>query len=100
VGRGATRELLVVFEYESMTVQEGAARKGAHSMASIEKRIVDIPAGHATRRERDAAVERWLREEVVPAHKKMAVEPSSGIDAKRAFDELRAHHAAKTKGKA
>jgi antitoxin ParD1/3/4 len=94
------------------------------TLVSIEKRTISLPAEHAAfidkkvaagdyasasevvraglraLQERDAAMEPWLREEVVPAYNKMKANPSSAIDAKKAFDELRAHHAAKTKGKA
>jgi antitoxin ParD1/3/4 len=47
--------------------------------------------------ERDAAVERWLREEVVPAHDAMRADPARGQPAETVFAAVRAHHAARLK---
>jgi antitoxin ParD1/3/4 len=93
-------------------------------MSSIEKRTISLPAEHAAfvdakvaagdyasvsevvraglraLQERDAAVERWLREDVAQAYDAMQADPKRGIEAKTVFDEIRAHHAAKLKGKA
>jgi antitoxin ParD1/3/4 len=93
-------------------------------MSSIEKRTVSLPAEHAAfidakvaagayasasevvraglraLQERDAAVERWLREEVVPVYERIKADPSRDIDAGTVFDELRAHHTAKMNDKA
>lgn len=54
-----------------------------------------IRAGLRALQERDAAIERWLREEVVPAYDAIKADPSRGIEAQKVFDDLRAHHAAK-----
>jgi len=88
-------------------------------MANLEKRTISLPAEHAAfidakvasgdyasasevvraglraLQERDAAVERWLREEVAVAYDVMKAEPERGIPAEGVFAELRAHHAAK-----
>jgi antitoxin ParD1/3/4 len=88
-------------------------------MASAEKRTFSLPSEHAAfidakvssgayasgseviraglraLQERDAAVERWLRDEVVPAYEAMKIDPNRGIEAKTVFDDLRAHHTAK-----
>jgi antitoxin ParD1/3/4 len=93
-------------------------------MANIEKRTISLPAEHAAfidakvaagtyasasevvraglraLQERDAAVERWLREDVAQVYDAMQADSQRGVDAKTVFDEIRAHHAAKTKGKA
>ncbi|NGN41051.1 type II toxin-antitoxin system ParD family antitoxin [Mesorhizobium sp. CGMCC 1.15528] len=93
-------------------------------MSSIEKRTISLPAEHAAfvdakvaagdyasvsevvraglraLQERDAAVERWLREDVAQAYDAMQTDPQRGIEAKTVFDEIRAHHAAKMKGRA
>lgn len=93
-------------------------------MSSIEKRTVSLPVEHSAfidakvaagdyasasevvraglraLQERDAAVERWLREEVAPAYDALKTDPSRGIPAGKVFSELRARHAARTKAKA
>ncbi len=54
-----------------------------------------IRAGLRALQERDAAIERWLREEVVPAYDAIKADPSRGVDAQKVFDDLRAHHASR-----
>jgi antitoxin ParD1/3/4 len=54
-----------------------------------------IRAGLRALQERDAAIERWLREEVVSAYDAIKADPSRGIEAKKVFDDLRAHHVAR-----
>jgi antitoxin ParD1/3/4 len=58
---------------------------GAYAMASEVVR-----AGLHALQERDAVVERWLREEVVPAAAAMDADPSRAIPAEEVFAELRA----------
>lgn len=91
-------------------------------MANIEKRTVSLPEEHTTfidqlvasgayasvsevvragiraLQERDAAVERWLREEVAPAYDAMQADPDRGIGLEDAFADIRARHAARLKG--
>ena len=57
-----------------------------------------VRAGLRALQERDAAVEKWLLEEVAATYDAMEADPSRGIPAKQAFAELRAH-AAKFKAK-
>ena len=45
--------------------------------------------------ERDAAVARWLRDEVATTYDAMQADPARAISARAVFDEIRAHHAAK-----
>ena len=92
-------------------------------MASITKRTVSLPREHAAfidelvakgtyasasevvraglraLRERDAAVERWLAEDVAPAYDRLREDPSRTLSAQSVFDEVRAHHAERLKGK-
>ncbi len=51
---------------------------------------------------RDAAIERWLREEVAPAYDAMRADPSRGIPVDEVFARLHARNAkrAKDEGKA
>ena len=57
-----------------------------------------IRAGLRALQERDAAVERWLREEVVPTYDRWKADPSQAMPAGEVFDSIRAHHAARLKG--
>ena len=88
-------------------------------MSDIEKRTFSLPAEHAAfidakvssgayasgsevvraglraLQERDAAVERWLREEVAPTYDAMKDDPSRGIATDKVFAEVRARHASR-----
>jgi antitoxin ParD1/3/4 len=92
-------------------------------MAAVEKRTISLPAEQASYidglvaqgtyasaseviraglralQERDAAVERWLREEVAPVHDAMQADPSRAIPADQVMQTLRAHHAKRVKGR-
>jgi antitoxin ParD1/3/4 len=68
--------------------------KGAYASASEVVR-----AGLRALQERDAAVERWLREEVAPIYDAGQADPSRAIPAERVFQTLRAHHAKRLKAK-
>lgn len=48
-----------------------------------------VRAGLRALQERDAAVERWLKEDVAPTHDAMKANPSLGIPAKEAFAAVR-----------
>jgi antitoxin ParD1/3/4 len=56
-----------------------------------------VRAGLRALQERDAAVERWLLEEVVPVHDAMQADPSRGLSADQVATALRAHHASRLK---
>ncbi|HEY9348212.1 MAG TPA: type II toxin-antitoxin system ParD family antitoxin [Inquilinus sp.] len=58
-----------------------------------------IRAGLRALQERDAAVERWLREDVAPAYDTWKEDPSRVIPIDEVFDSVRAYHAARLKGK-
>ena len=47
--------------------------------------------------ERDAALERWLREEVVAGHQEYTADPSKGVPAEKVVDRIRARRDAKHK---
>ena len=49
-----------------------------------------VRAGLRALQERDAAVEKWLLEEVAATYDAMKADPSRGISARRVFAELRA----------
>ncbi len=93
-------------------------------MSHIERRTISLPAEHAAfvdakvasgdyasasevvraglraLQERDAAVERWLREDVAAAYDAMKADPSRGIPAAAVFTKLRARNAGQRKSKA
>ena len=46
----------------------------------------------------EAAVERWLREEVASTYDAMRQDPSRALSSKDVFDHIRARHAAMSKG--
>jgi antitoxin ParD1/3/4 len=51
-----------------------------------------IRAGLRALEERDAAVERWLREDVGAAYDALQADPSRAIPAKSVFEAVRARH--------
>lgn len=51
-----------------------------------------VRAGLRALRERDEAVERWLREEVAPVYDAMEADPSRGIPADEVFAEIQQLH--------
>ncbi|MDB5641895.1 MAG: CopG/Arc/MetJ family transcriptional regulator [Hyphomicrobiales bacterium] len=59
-----------------------------------------VRAGLRALQERDAAVERWLNEDVARVFDAMASDPSRGIPADQVFARLRNRHADKPKGSA
>ena len=52
-----------------------------------------VRAGLRALQERDAAVERWLKDEVVPAYDAMIADPLRGITSDAVFASIRARHA-------
>ena len=50
-----------------------------------------VRAGLRALEERDAAVERWLRTEVVQAYDELDANPGSAVPAEQVFAELRSH---------
>ncbi|MDR7118953.1 type II toxin-antitoxin system ParD family antitoxin [Caulobacter sp. BE254] len=56
-----------------------------------------VRAGLRALQERDAAVERWLREDVAPVYDAMQAAPGRGIPAADVFASIRAHHADRLK---
>jgi len=56
-----------------------------------------IRAGLRALQERDAAVERWLRDEVAPVYDAMKMNPDRKIAAKTVFAEARARYASRRK---
>jgi antitoxin ParD1/3/4 len=56
-----------------------------------------VRAGLRALEERDAAVERWLRQEVAPTFDAMKEDAARAIPARKVFADLKARHASRTK---
>jgi antitoxin ParD1/3/4 len=52
-----------------------------------------VRAGLRALQERDAVVERWLRDEVGPVYDAMQANPGRGLSADRVMAAMRTHHA-------
>jgi antitoxin ParD1/3/4 len=50
-----------------------------------------VRAGLRALEERDSAVDRWLRTEVVQAYDELEADPGSAVPAEKVFAELRSH---------
>jgi len=59
-----------------------------------------VRAGLRALEERDAAMERWLKEEVAPAYDAMKAGDRRGISAKKVFAEARSRYQARKKARA
>ncbi len=90
-------------------------------MSAVEKRTISLPpaqahyiddlvqtgsyasasevvrAGLRALQERDGAVERWLRDEVIPVYDAMVANPERGLSAEQVKAALRARHADRVK---
>ena len=73
--------------YIDQMVQSGAYASGSEV----------VRAGIRSLQERDAAIERWLHEEVATALDALQADPSRTLWAKEAFDAVRARHADRSK---
>jgi antitoxin ParD1/3/4 len=58
-----------------------------------------VRAGLRALQERDAAVERWLKEEVAPVYDAIKAHPEQAIPAEKVFAAVRARHAARMKAR-
>ena len=92
-------------------------------MSTVEKRTISLPPEHAAfidakvasgayassseviraglraLKERDEAIERWLRDEVAPTFDATEADPGRGIPAKTVFAEIKARHAVRSKAR-
>jgi antitoxin ParD1/3/4 len=91
----ATEKRTVSLPREQANYMDDLVRGGAYASASEVVR-----AGLRALQERDAAVERWLREEVVPVAVATRESPERGIAADQVFGEIRRLHADRRKGSA
>lgn len=76
-------------DYIDAKVESGAYASGSEV----------IRAGLRALQERDAAVERWLRDEVVPVYDEMKAHPERKLPAKAVFAELRSRYSHRRKAR-
>ena len=56
-----------------------------------------VRAGLRALQERDAAIERWLKEEVAPVYDSVKEDPAQAVAAEEVFTAIRARHAERLK---
>jgi len=81
----------------SLPTQQAEYIDGLVSSGAFATSSEVIRAGLRALQERDAAVERWLREDVVPVAVAMQSDPDRALSADQLFDDVRALHAARRK---
>jgi antitoxin ParD1/3/4 len=88
----AAEKRTVSLPTEQASYIDSLVASGAYASASEVVR-----AGLRALQERDAAVERWLREEVIPVYDAMKADPARGIPAEQVMASLRKRHAERLK---
>ncbi len=91
----ATEKRTISLPSEHAAYVDGLVASGLYASVSEVVR-----AGLRALRERDAAVEKWLQEDVAPAYDAMQADPARGLTAQAVFDQVRSHHADRLKGRA
>ena len=90
----ATDKRTISLPADQASFIDAKVRAGEYASASEVVR-----AGLRALKERDDAVERWLRTEVAETYDAMKADPSRGVSIDDAFAQVRAHHAERLKGK-
>jgi antitoxin ParD1/3/4 len=80
-----TQQFSFTLPLDMAEVVEGKIKSGAY--ASVSEVMRD---GVRALLERDAAVERWLREEVIAGHEEYIADPSKGVPAEAILDRIKA----------
>jgi antitoxin ParD1/3/4 len=79
-----TQQFSITLPHEMAAVVEEKIKSGAY--ASVSEVMRD---GVRALLERDAAIERWLREEVIAGHKEYMDDPSKGVPAEAILDRIK-----------
>jgi antitoxin ParD1/3/4 len=87
-----TQQFSITLPHDMAEAVESKIKSGAY--ASVSEVVRD---GVRALLERDAAVERWLREEVAPGHKEYLVDPAKGVPAHSILGRIKAGRAARKK---
>jgi antitoxin ParD1/3/4 len=85
-----TQQFSITLPLEMAEAVEGKIKSGAYASVSEVMR-----EGVRALLERDAAVEKWLREEVVAGHREYLGDPSKGVPAEEILDRIKARRAAR-----
>jgi antitoxin ParD1/3/4 len=80
-----TQQFSITLPLDMAEAVESKIKSGGY--ASVSEVVRD---GVRALLERDAAVERWLREEVVAGHKEYLEDPSKGVPADAILDRIKA----------
>jgi antitoxin ParD1/3/4 len=84
-----TQQFSITLPNDMAEVVEGKIKSGAYASVSEVLR-----EGVRALLERDAAVERWLREEVVAGHREYLADPSKGVPADEVLARIKTRRAA------
>jgi antitoxin ParD1/3/4 len=87
-----TQQFSITLPHDMAEAVESKIKSGAY--ASVSEVVRD---GVRALLERDAAVERWLREEVVPGHQEYLRDPSKGVPADAILGRIKARRASRKK---
>ena len=87
-----TQQFSITLPMDMAEVVERKIKSGMYASASEVMRD-----GVRALLERDAALERWLREEVVAGYQEYTADPSKGVPAEKVVDRIRARRDAKHK---
>ena len=85
-----TQQFSITLPIDLAEAIEGKIKSGAY--ASVSDVIRD---GVCALLERDAAVEQWLRDEVIAGHQEYLADPSQGVRAEEILDRIKARRAAR-----
>ena len=80
-----TQQFSITLPLDTAEIIEEKIKSGAY--ASVSEVVRD---GVRALLERDAAVERWLRDEVIAGHQEYMADPSKGIPAEAILDRIEA----------
>jgi antitoxin ParD1/3/4 len=83
-----TQQFSITLPLDMAEVVEGKIKSGAYTSVSEVMRD-----GVRALLERDAAIEHWLREEVIAGHEEYMADPSKGISADAVLNRIKARRA-------
>jgi putative addiction module CopG family antidote len=85
-----TQQFSITLPLDMAEAVEGKIKSGGY--ASVSEVVRD---GVRALLERDAAVERWLREEVLAGHEEYLADPTKGVSADEILGRIKARRAAR-----
>ena len=85
-----TQQFSITLPYDMAVAVEEKIKSGVYASVSEVMR-----EGVRALLERDAAIERWLRDEVIAGHREYVADPSKGVPAEAILDRIKARRAAR-----